>query len=119
MSTIHIIFTGNVIEGPSNVTYLPGLTQLPIELTCNVTGFPLWRINNVTYALNQLMQGDLPGHNISGSNVLINNPVNSTEYVCISSFSNQSISSDPAYTIIGANTQDTYSIGDLCLYTRH
>ena len=27
-----------VIEGPANVTFLPGLTPLPIKMTCQING---------------------------------------------------------------------------------
>ena len=54
--------TGSVIEGPNNVTYLPGVTPLPIELTCNVTGVAAWRIDNVSYTLTELTNGVPPGH---------------------------------------------------------
>ena len=39
---------GAVIEGPRNITYLPGVTPLPIELTCNITtGVAIWSVNGV------------------------------------------------------------------------
>ena len=92
--------TGAIIEGPSNVTYLPGLTPLPIELTCNVTGVPLWRVNSIDYTLARLTDGDLPGHNRTGTNILVNSPVNNTEYICVSVTNDGETSSDPAYIII-------------------
>ena len=73
--------TGIVIEGPRNVTYLPSITPLPIELTCNVTGVIVWEVNGTTYRRDQLDNGDLPGHNRTGSNILVNIPVNNTEYM--------------------------------------
>ena len=89
-----------IIEGPSDVTYIPGLTPLPIELTCNVTGFPVWRINGTTYTLNSLGNGELQGHSRNGANILVNSPVNNTEYICVSSTVFGDVSSDPAYIII-------------------
>ena len=91
---------GNVIEGPSNVTYLPGVTSLPIELTCDVTGSTVWRVNGLSYTLGQLTHGELPGHSSRGSNILVNSPVNNTEYICVSNTNDGETSSDPAYVII-------------------
>ena len=91
--------TGTIIEGPSNVTYLPGLTPLPIELTCNVTGLASWRVNGADYTLASLADGALPGHSRNGTNILVNSPVNNAEYICVSLTSDGETSSDPAYII--------------------
>ena len=95
-----MLYLDTVIEGPNNVTYVPGFTQLPIELTCNVTGFPSWSINGIVYTLNSLRNGALPGHNTTGTNILIDSPVNNTEYVCVSNTIDGGVSSDPAYVTI-------------------
>ena len=92
--------TGTIIKGPSNVTYLPGLTPLPIELICNVSGVATWRVDGTTYTLGSLINGALPGHNRTGTNILVNSPVNNTEYVCVSSTNDGDTTSDPAYIII-------------------
>ena len=92
--------TGIVIEGPSNVTYLPGLTTLPIELTCNVTGVAAWRVNGTNYTIARLTNGGLLGHDHTGTNILVNSQVNNTEYICVSLTNDGEISSDPAYIII-------------------
>ena len=92
--------TGTVIKGPSNVTYLPGLTPLPIELTCNVTGVTIWIVNGSNYLLIHLTNGQVPGHSATGTNILVNSPVNNTEYICVSSQLGSYIESDPAYIII-------------------
>ena len=89
-----------IIEGPSNVTHLPGLTPLPIELTCNVTGVALWRVNGTANTLSGLANGALPGHSHSGTNILINSPVNNTEYICVSLTNDGGTISEPAYIII-------------------
>ena len=99
-------YTGAIIEGPSNVTYLPGVTTLPIELTCNinVTSVPSWRVNGTSYTLGQLGNGVLPGHSHTGTNILVNSPVNNTEYICILTTIIDGdvidVTSDPAYIII-------------------
>ena len=108
MCLCHHNCTGTVIEGPRNVTYLPGLTPLPIELACNVNGVASWQVNGTAYRLDQLDDGILPGHNRSGTNILVNSPVNNTEYICVSQTNDGSDISDPAYIIIA---------GEECAYT--
>ena len=93
--------TGTIIEGPSSITYIPGLTPLPIELTCNVTGLPIWIVNGTAYLTINLDDGTLPGHSRTGTNILVNIPVNNTEYVCITLTNDgDETHSDPAYIII-------------------
>ena len=76
------------------------MTPLPIELMCNVTGFPSWRVNDASYTLGDLTNGELPGHSRTGANILVNSPVNNTEYICVSQTINIEIRSEPAYIII-------------------
>ena len=77
---------GSVIEGPSDVIYIPGQTPLPIELTCNITGvFVTWVVDNVTYTIPNINDGNLPGHRASGTNILlVDVPMNNTKYMCVS-----------------------------------
>ena len=68
---------------PGVVIYHPVETVLPIELTCGVSPGVAWVVNNVTYLLNRLQNGNLPGHNVNGSNILITSiPMNNSQYVC-------------------------------------
>ena len=97
---------GSIIVGPRDVTYLPGLTPLPIELTCNVTGVVTWRVNGASYTLGQLTNGALPGHSRTVTNILVNSPVNNTEYICVSLRNDGDTSSDPSYIIIAGNYVD-------------
>ena len=65
------------------------MTVLPIELTCDVSPGVAWVVNNVTYLLNQLRTGNIPGHNVNGSNILItSNPMNNSQYFCSDGISN-------------------------------
>ena len=111
--------TGAIIEGPSNVTYLPGLTPLPIELTCNASGLILgWRLNRsvAVYTLGSLTNGVLPGHGRRGTNILVNIPVNNTEYICVSQTNNfTEISSDPADIIIAGEYDECQTFVCLCV----
>ena len=99
-------YAGAVIEGPSNVTYLPGLTTLPIELTCDVTGVAAWRINGTAYTLTDLTNGALPGHSRTGTNILVNSPVNNTEYICVSTTNDGETTSDAAYIVIAGESHE-------------
>ena len=97
--------TGTVIEGPSNVTYHPGITPLPIEITCNVSigTVKLWMINNSYWLYIQLFEGRLPGHRLNETdNILISSPVNNTKYTCVSYAYQDEIEffSYPGYVII-------------------
>ena len=106
-----VCIVGSITEGPSNVTYLPGLTPLPIELSCNVTGVATWRVNGTSYALSSLINGALLGHSATGTNILVNSPVNNTEYICVSLTIDGETNSDPAYIIIAGE----YYLRNLCM----
>ena len=80
--------------------------MLPIELICNVTGFPTWEvtINGIEeeFTPNALGNGRLAGHDIhvNGSNILINVPVNNSKYICVSNVDTHITQSDPAFLYI-------------------
>ena len=93
-----MLYAGN--HGPSNFTYLPNVTLLPINLTCNVTGVVTWRINGTFYIPTNYINGTLPGHHRAGTNLLIDSPVNNTEYICVSMNNYSVLISDPAWIII-------------------
>ena len=106
---MNILYAGAIVEGPSNVTYIPGLTPLPIELICNVTGRPSWIVNESDYLLSSLTNGALPGHNRTGTNILVNRPVNNTQYICLSTTNDSKILSVPAYIIIAGKYISMYA----------
>ena len=91
------------------------MTLLPIELTCNVTGTVVWIVNNITYTTGQLANGRLSGHDSIGTNILVNNPLNNTEYICVS-LTNGEINSDPAYIIIAGEYDKYQTTVQLCAY---
>ena len=65
------------------------MTDLPIELTCDVSVGVGWRVNGNTYFLNDLQSGSLPGHNVNGSNILITSiTMNNSQYVCSNGINN-------------------------------
>ena len=78
------------------------MTELPIELICNVTGTVIvWRVDGMDYLLSSLTNGVLPGHNATGTSILVNSPVNNTEYICVYlNDGGTSIRSDPTYIFI-------------------
>ena len=102
------IFVGTTVQEPGDVVYLPDVTTLPIELTCDVSPAAAWLINNRTYLLNQLMTA--PGHNVDGQNILINNPMNNSEYSCSDGTNNGGL-----YRIFIAGECDIKFC--LCVYT--
>ena len=53
------------------------MTTLPIELTCDLIAAAGWSINGNIYF------GMVPGHNVSGGNILVNNPMNNSQYFCL------------------------------------
>ena len=87
------------------------MTVLPTELTCDISDGVAWVVNNVTYLLNQLRTGNLPGHNVNGSNILITSiPMNNSQYVCSDGNNNGGV-----YLIIVAG-----EYADLfCMYTHN
>ena len=71
------------VEEPGVVIYHPGVTVLPIELTCDVSPGVAWLVNGDAYLPNEVQSGSLQGHNVSGSNILItSNLMNNSQYVC-------------------------------------
>ena len=78
--------------------------MLPIELICNVTGFPTWNVtingDDREITPNTLAHNGLAGHDSSGPNILINVPVNNTRYICVSNEINVGTPSDPAFVYI-------------------
>ena len=47
------------------------------------TTIPSWDVDGTPYRLDQLFNGDLPGHNASGTNITVSTPVNGTKYQCV------------------------------------
>ena len=60
----------------------------------------MWRVDNQRYTLGDLTNGALSGHSRTGTNILVNSPVNNTEYICVSTTNDGDVSSDPAYIIV-------------------
>ena len=79
MIFIYTTYVGTILTNPRNFTYLPGITPSPIQLTCDVTPAAAWIVNNVVILFNQL--GSI-GHGRNGTNIVINNPMNNSEYFC-------------------------------------
>ena len=94
---MYALYTGN--HGPSNFTYILNVTSLPINLTCNVTGVVTWRINGTSYTSAHINES-LSGHRLAGTNVLIDSPVNNTDYICVSTNNYSVLISNPAWIII-------------------
>ena len=75
-------------------------------------------MNGTTRILDDLIAGAEPGHNISGPNIVINVPMNDTEYICVSSaLGAPSVRSPPGFLYIAGmyaciNITNTY----ICAY---
>ena len=73
-------------------------------MTCNVSGNASWIVNDTAYTLQDLTNQMLSGHNRNGTNMLVNSPVNNTEYICVT---NDIVTrSDPAYIIVAGKHFD-------------
>ena len=59
-------------------------------------------MDGINYRLDQLFDGDLPGHNVTGRNITVSIPVNGTSYECVIPVTppNPTIISDPAFLYI-------------------
>ena len=91
-----------VIQGPSEVIYRPG--EGPIELVCvrnTTTGSTLWRVNGSAALISYDIGRAFPGHGANGVNLVINDPSNNTEYICVTSVDNMdSANSEPVYLYV-------------------
>ena len=98
--TLYALSVGAVIQGPTDIIYRPN--QGPVELTCNISqGSTGWRVNGGnTLTLDDVRRGGLPGHSVNGTNLLIVNATNNTEYICASIRDVGNVNSDPAYLYI-------------------
>ena len=56
--------------------------------------------NGATLTLTDIRNRALPGHILNGTNLVVNTPVNNTEYVCVSIRDDGDVLSDPAYLYI-------------------
>ena len=94
------ISIGAIIQGPSDVIYFPN--QRPVELTCNISeGSTGWLVNNDRiYTLTEIRSGDLTGHSINRTTLVVNVPTNNTKYNCVSIRDDGNIISDPAFLYI-------------------
>ena len=111
MYTLYV-YAGTINGGPSNFTYLPNVTLLPINLTCNFTEVVTWRINGTFYIPTNHTNGALSGPRHAGTNILIDSPVNNTEYICVSTNNYRVLISDPAWIFIAG--EDLHVICYVC-----
>ena len=61
-----------------------------------------WEVNGERFGLDEINDGDLPGHSVSGSNLTVTAPVNGSKYVCVIPQipPTPSVLSDPAFLYI-------------------
>ena len=67
-------------------------------------------MDGVRYGLDELFDGDLPGHIVTGSNITVSSPVNGTKYVCVIPLTppNPTVFSDPAFLYIAGKLHDFF-----------
>ena len=106
---VRIISVGAIVEGPSDVIYFPN--QGPVELTCTISeGSTGWRLNgDRIYVLSEIRDGDLTGHSLNGTNLVINIPINNTEYNCVSIQDDGNRISDSAFLYIAGRLSQCFS----------
>ena len=88
---------------PTTVILFPGETNAVFECAVNPSVvINSWEVEGISYRLDELFDGDLPGHNVTGRNITVSTPVNGTKYVCVIPITppNPTILSDPAFLYI-------------------
>jgi len=113
-------YEGAILEGPTTTIAFPGDD---VELTCNVTSqfteFVLWIVNGSLFTRNQLSAGMLPGHNISGTNILIlniapNDSRNGSIYFCLLPDRPTDIESNRAFLYVAGEVNYITTFVALC-----
>ena len=97
------------IIAPSTVILFPGEISAQFLCLINPSVIPVsWEVNGRRYGLNEIFDGDLPGHNVSGSNLTVSSPMNGTKYVCVIPATPPALPtfSDPAFLYIAGKLYD-------------
>ena len=88
---------------PTDVILFPGEATAVFECVIDPSIVVIsWQVDGIRYGLDELFDGDLPGHNATGTNITVSIPVNGTSYVCVVPRTppNPTIISDPAFLYI-------------------
>ena len=91
------------VVSPTTVILLPGDTSAQFDCVVNPSLLVIaWEVDGMRYGLDELFEGDLPGHNVSGGNITVAMPMNGTKYVCVIPAipPNPTITSEPAFLYI-------------------
>ena len=77
-----------------------------------------WEVNGTRYGLDEIFDGDLPGHNVSGSDITVSTPMNGTKYVCVIPATPpvRPIFSDPAFLYIAGELHHI-QVFYICMYS--
>ena len=75
-------------------------------------------MDGTRYGLDELQDGYLPGHNVTGSNITVSTPMNGTKYVCVIPLipPNPTVMSDPAFLYIAGKLHN-FTFYPHCAYT--
>ena len=87
---------------PAGAILFPGDNSAVFACQANPPVAVLWEVDGMTFRLDEIFDGGLPGHNVSGTNITVSVPVNGTRYVCVIPGipPNPTIMSDPAFLYI-------------------
>ena len=104
-----------MIQGPDVVIYRPN--EEPVQLTCVITeGSTGWRLNGSDVeTLSEIRDGDLPGHAANGSNLVIVNATNNTEYICVSIRDAGNLESSPVHFYIAGMLYHSIIFSCICI----
>ena len=99
------------------------LSQGSLNVTCNITDqVPLWRVNDVTFTVNQLNDGDLPDHTqiiaANKSTLIASSPVNSTKYACLVTQDDKDILSNSVIIHIAGKYVYCVHVSFMCLKSK-
>ena len=117
------IFYLEFVVSPTTVILFPGENSTVFLCKVNPSIIVVsWEVNGMSFRLDELVDGDLPGHNSSGSNITVSIPVNGTKYVCVIPATPPAlpILSDPAFLYIAGkfayNCMYMHMYATICTY---
>jgi len=89
------------VKGPEDAIYFPGQND-SVVFECQVSeDFSLsWSVNSTEYSLNNISNGDVTGHTINGTSIIVTTPYNGTSYTCIASSGSNKTHSGTVYLYI-------------------
>ena len=105
MSLCYFQFSLEFVVSPTDVILFPGETSAVFECVIDSSTHIIvndWIVDGRNYRLDEIFDGRLPGHNVTGRNITVSIPVNGTSYACVIPRTPPipTIISDPAFLYI-------------------